>query len=99
MGDFIQTNPNEFVGKKKEDGHLAATRPPRHVTDLVSSTKVYLAKPVSTYHYIYLSNERANIGACKIHCFYGENKRGIKPTREVHPFGAKFIPPLKPAHL
>jgi len=60
--------------EKKEDGLLTETRPPRHVTDLVSSTKVYLAKPVSTYHYIYLSNRRANIDACKIRCFQEENE-------------------------
>ena len=38
MGDFIQTKPNEFVWKKKEDGHLAATRPPRHKTRIFNES-------------------------------------------------------------
>ena len=69
MGDFIQTNPNEFMGKKKEDGHLAATRPPRHVTDLVSSTKVYLVSSVLTYRHHYSSTAHAKQSAGKTRGF------------------------------
>jgi hypothetical protein len=74
-------NKETYPFGKKEGGLLTETRPPRHVTDLVSSTKVYLVKSVSTYHYNYLSNTRANIGVHKTRCFCEENYAAISSKK------------------
>ena len=66
-------NKETYPFEKKEGGLLTETRPPRHVTDLVSSTKVLFSGVCSTYRYTHLSNTRANIGAHKTRCFCEEN--------------------------